>query len=46
MQQQEEQPTQIWQAPELIELGEVGSKTKANASGPYDDGGTSYATAS
>jgi len=28
MQQQESQPGKVWQAPELIELGDVGSETK------------------
>ncbi|WP_409421577.1 hypothetical protein ABHF91_00590 [Pseudaeromonas sp. ZJS20] len=28
MQRQEDQPGQVWQAPELIELGDVGSATQ------------------
>jgi len=43
MQQQEEQPTQIWQAPELIELGEVGRETKNGSNFTYWDG-TTYAS--
>jgi len=39
MQQQEEQPGQVWQAPELIELGEVGHETQLGA-GTGPDGST------
>jgi len=42
MQQQEEQPGQVWLAPELIELGEVVRETELGTSTNWD--GTSFAS--
>ncbi|WP_409421574.1 hypothetical protein ABHF91_00575 [Pseudaeromonas sp. ZJS20] len=43
MQQQEEQAGQVWLAPKLIELGEVGSETQFGDGSNFDGSG-SYAS--